>query len=180
IHNLPFLAVSWSSLQMKVPINILLRGSQMLQMLEKSLRKKFPESLSLWDHLSHNQGNPFKLKALLDKIPDFNTLRSRSGEMTDNPDHYTSTYQRHSKKYQEFLGSSPMISHFPCVGSQSTLNEVIENVAAVKLGKLKQTQCVLCVISERAKKLVPSRMDAKNFAPYYKPHKSRRLLCLIH
>lgn len=58
-----------------------------------------------------------------------------------------------------------MISHFPCVGSQSTLNEVIENVAAVKLGKLKQTQCVLCVISERAKKLVPSRMDAKNFAP---------------
>ncbi|XP_066107681.1 glycine N-acyltransferase-like isoform X2 [Saccopteryx bilineata] len=101
----------------KIPAQMLhLQGSQMLQMLEKSLRKGLPESLKVYGTVFHmNQGNPFKLKALVDKWPDFNTVvvRPQEKEMTDDLDHYTNTYQIYSKdpkNCQEFLGSPEVIN----------------------------------------------------------------------
>ncbi|XP_007952071.2 glycine N-acyltransferase-like protein [Orycteropus afer afer] len=60
---------------------ILFDNSYMLQMLEKSLRKRLPESLKVYGTVFHmNQGNPFKLKALVDKWPDFDTVVVRPQE----------------------------------------------------------------------------------------------------
>lgn len=41
----------------------------------------------------------------------------------------------------------------------------IENLVAVKLRKVKQTQCILSMVSETAKKLFPSVPDAKKLSP---------------
>ncbi|XP_064145367.1 glycine N-acyltransferase-like [Loxodonta africana] len=60
----------------------------------------FPGMLQVYGTVFHmNQGNPFKLKALVDKWPDFNTVvvRPQEQEMTDDLDHYTNTYQIYSK-----------------------------------------------------------------------------------
>ncbi|XP_005862185.1 PREDICTED: glycine N-acyltransferase-like, partial [Myotis brandtii] len=93
-----------------------LQGPQMLQMLEKSLRKSLPESLKVYGTIFHmNEGNPFKLKALVDKWPDFNTVavRPQEQDMVDDLDHYTNTYQIYSKdpkNCQEVLGLPEVIN----------------------------------------------------------------------
>uniref|UniRef100_A0A8C4KVT2 Glycine N-acyltransferase-like protein n=1 Tax=Equus asinus asinus TaxID=83772 RepID=A0A8C4KVT2_EQUAS len=117
-----------------------------------------------------NQGNPFKLKALVDKWPDFNTvvIRPQEQEMTDDFDHYTNTYQiysKHPKNCQEFLGTSDVINwkqHLQIQSSQSSLNEVIQNLGSTKLVKVKQTQRILYVMPETARKLLPSLPETKN------------------
>ncbi|KAM9081339.1 glycine N-acyltransferase-like isoform 1-T1 [Megaptera novaeangliae] len=166
----------------KVPAKMLhLQGPQMLQMLEKYLRKSLPESLKVYGTTFHiNQGNPFKLKALVDKWPDFNTvvIRPQEQEMTDDLDHYTNTYQVYSKdpkKCQEFLGLPEVINwkqHLQIQSSQSSLDDVIKNLAAIKLGKVKQTQCFLYMVSETAKKLATSLLDEKNLSPNGDKYKS--------
>lgn len=60
-------------------------------------------------------GNPFNLKAVVDKWPDFSTVVAcpQEQEMTDNFDHYTNTYLIYSKdlnKCQEFLATSDIIN----------------------------------------------------------------------
>ncbi|XP_075404193.1 glycine N-phenylacetyltransferase-like [Tenrec ecaudatus] len=150
-----------------------LQGAQMLQMLENSLRKSLPESLKVYGTVFHmNQGNPFKLKALVDKWPDFNTviIHPEEQEMTDDLDHYTNTYHIYSKdpkSCREFLDSAKVINwkqHLQIQSSQSSLNEVIQSLAVTKGFKVKQTQCFLFVMPETAKKLFPSLVDAKNLS----------------
>ncbi|XP_029813150.1 glycine N-phenylacetyltransferase-like isoform X2 [Suricata suricatta] len=117
-----------------------------------------------------NQGNPFKLKAVVDKWPDFTTvvIRPQEQEMTDDFDHYTNTYQIYYKSptnCQEFLGTSDVINwkqHLQIQSSQSGLNEVIQNVAAAKLVKVKQDHGILYMMPETASKLIPSLLEAKN------------------
>uniref|UniRef100_A0A8C7BX72 Glycine N-acyltransferase-like protein n=1 Tax=Neovison vison TaxID=452646 RepID=A0A8C7BX72_NEOVI len=142
-----------------------LQGPQVLQMLEKSLRKSLPESLKVYGTVFHmNQRNPFKLTALVDKWPDFTTvvIRPQEEEMTDDFDYYTNTYQIYSKNppnCQEFLGASGVINwkqHLQIQSSQSSLNEVIQNLAAVKLVKVEQQQGIMYMLPERASKLLPS------------------------
>ncbi|XP_003514769.1 glycine N-acyltransferase-like protein isoform X1 [Cricetulus griseus] len=147
-----------------------LRNPQMLQMLEKSLRKHLPESLKVYGTVFHmNQGNPFKLKALVDKWPDFNTVIVRPQEMADDLDPHTNTYQLYSKDPKnclEFLGTPEAINwkqHLQIQSSQSNLNEVIMGLAAAKLVKVKRTQCILYMMPQTAKKLVPFLMaDTEN------------------
>ncbi|XP_075404188.1 glycine N-phenylacetyltransferase-like [Tenrec ecaudatus] len=145
-----------------------LQGSQMLQMLENSLRKSLPESLKVYRTIFHmNQGNPFKLKALVGKWPNFNTvvICPEKQAMTDDLDHYTNNYHIYSKDCEEFLDSAAVIKwkeHLQIQSSQSSLNEVIRSLAVTKGFKVKQTQCFLFVMPERAQKLVPSLVDAKH------------------
>ncbi|CAD7687311.1 unnamed protein product [Nyctereutes procyonoides] len=148
-----------------------LQGSQVLQMLEKSLRKNLPESLKVYGTIFHmNQGNPFKLKALVDKWPDFTTVVTcpQEEEMADDFDHYTNTYQIYSKNpqnCQEFLGASSVINwkqHLQIQSTQSSLNEVIQNLAAANLVKVNQQQGIVYTMPERASKLLPSLLEAKN------------------
>ncbi|XP_036282870.1 glycine N-phenylacetyltransferase-like isoform X1 [Pipistrellus kuhlii] len=149
-----------------------LQDPRMLQMLEKSLRKFLPESLKVYGTVFHmNQGNPFKLKALVDKWPDFNTVvvRPQEQEMTDDFDQYTNTYQIYSKdpkNCQEFLGTSDIINwkqHLQIQSSQSSLEENIHNLAAIKHVKVKQSQCILYMMPKTARRLLPSLPEANNF-----------------
>ncbi|XP_037694264.1 glycine N-acyltransferase [Choloepus didactylus] len=151
-----------------------LQGAKMLQMLEKSLRNSLPESLKVYGTVFHiNQGNPFKLKVLVDKWPDFNTVvvRPQEQDMTDDLDHYTNTYHIYSKdteSCQKLLGSTEVINwkqHLQIQSSQPSLNEVIQNLAATKSFQVKHTQCFLFMASETVKKLVPSLLDEKNLSP---------------
>ncbi|XP_008065659.1 glycine N-acyltransferase-like [Carlito syrichta] len=151
-----------------------LQGVQMLQMLETSLRKNLPSALKIYGTVFHmNHGNAFKLKALVDKWPDFNTVvvRPREQDMTDDLDNYTNTYHIYSKDLkncQEFLGSPEVINWKQCLqiqSSQSSLNEVIQNLAATKSFKVRHTQCILYMTPETAKKLAPSLVDVKTFSP---------------
>ncbi|XP_059260970.1 glycine N-phenylacetyltransferase-like isoform X1 [Mustela nigripes] len=162
-----------------------LQGPQVLQMLEKSLRKSLPESLKVYGTVFHmNQRNPFKLTAMVDKWPDFTTvvIRPQEEEMTDDFDYYTNTYQIYSKNppnCQEFLGASGVINwkqRLQIQSSQSSLNEVIQNLAAVKLVKVEQQQGIMYMLPERASKLLPSLLEAKNL-----PLKSgrRKVIALI-
>ncbi|CAO2584826.1 Glycine N-acyltransferase-like protein Keg1 [Lemmus lemmus] len=148
-----------------------IQGSQMLQVLENSLRKHLPEALKVYGTVFHmNQGNPFKLKALVDKWPDFNTvvIRPQEEDMEDDLDHYTNTYLIYSKdpkNCQKFLSSSEVINwkqHLQIQSSQSSLDKVIESLGTINLGKVKHTQCFLYMKCETAKKLVPSLVDVNN------------------
>uniref|UniRef100_A0A8C2Y0C3 Glycine N-acyltransferase-like protein n=1 Tax=Capra hircus TaxID=9925 RepID=A0A8C2Y0C3_CAPHI len=47
-------------------------------------------------------------------------------------------------------------------GSQSSLNEVIQSLAATKFVKVEHTQCILYVTPETARKLLPSLLETKN------------------
>ncbi|XP_054934653.1 glycine N-phenylacetyltransferase isoform X2 [Physeter macrocephalus] len=122
-----------------------------------------------------NQGNPFKLKALVDRWPDFNTvvIRPQEQEMADDFDHYTNSYQIYSKDLkncQESLSTSDVINwkqHLQIQSSQSSLDEVIQNLATTKFVKVKQTQCILYVMSETARKLLPSLPETKNLPAGY-------------
>ncbi|KAM4797949.1 glycine N-phenylacetyltransferase-like [Urocitellus parryii] len=151
-----------------------LQSPQMLQMLEKSLRKSLPESLKVYGTVFHiNQGNPFKLKALVDKWPDFNTVvvRPQEQNMTDDLDHYTNTYQIYSKELkscQDSLVSSDVINwkqHLQIQSSQSSLDEVIQSLAAANSVQVKRTQCILYMMPQTARKLVPFLVDTKNIHP---------------
>ncbi|XP_004683490.1 PREDICTED: glycine N-phenylacetyltransferase-like [Condylura cristata] len=146
------------------------QGGQMLQMLEKSLRKSLPESLKVYGTIFHmNQGNPFNLQALVDTWPDFGTVvvRPQQQEMTDNYYHYTNTYlifSKHPKNCQEFLGTPEVVNwkqHLQIQSSQSSLHEVIQNVAAANSVKVKQTQCFLYMTPKTAKELLPSVWETK-------------------
>ncbi|XP_063085339.1 glycine N-acyltransferase-like protein Keg1 [Cavia porcellus] len=150
-----------------------LQSPQKLLMLEKSLRMALPESLKVYGTIFHmNQGNPFKLKALVDSWPNFNTLvvRPQEQEMTDDLDHYTNTYLIYSKdlkKCQEFLGSPEVINwkqHLQIQSTQSSLHEVIENLASIHYGQVKHTQCNLYMPLDTAKKLVPTLVDTNNLS----------------
>ncbi|XP_053416072.1 glycine N-acyltransferase-like [Nycticebus coucang] len=152
----------------------LLQGAKVLQTLEEALRKSLPASIKVYGTVFHiRQGNPFKLKALVDKWPDFNTVvvRPQEQDMIDDLDHYTNTYQIYSKDpqdCQEFLGSPDIINwkqHLQIQSSQPSLNEVIQHLAATKSFKVKQTQRILYIAPETAKKLVPSLMDTQNLPP---------------
>ncbi|XP_062951465.1 glycine N-acyltransferase-like [Cynocephalus volans] len=151
-----------------------LQGAQMLQTLEKSLIKSLPASVKVYGTVFHmNQGNPFKLKALVDKWPDFNTvvIRPQEQDMKDDLDHYTNTYQIYSKdpkNCQEFLGTPEVIDwkqHLQIQSSQSSLNEAIQSLAAIKSFKVKRAQNILFMTSDTVEKLVPSLLDAKNLSP---------------
>ncbi|XP_049748020.1 glycine N-acyltransferase-like [Elephas maximus indicus] len=151
-----------------------LQGAQMLQKLENSLRKSLPESLKVYGTVFHmNQGNPFKLKALVDKWPDFNTVvvRPQEQEMTDDLDHYTNTYQIYSKDPKnclKFLDPPEVINwkqHLQIQSSQPSLNEAIQSLAATKRFEVQHTQCILYMAPETLRKLVPSLLDAKNLSP---------------
>ncbi|XP_069327540.1 glycine N-acyltransferase-like isoform X2 [Eulemur rufifrons] len=156
----------------KVPAKMIhLQGPQMLKMLEKSLRTSLPEALKVYGTVFHmNQGNPFNLKALVDKWPDFETvvIRPEEQEMTDDLDHYTNTYQIYSKnpkKCQKFLGLPEVINwkqHLQIQSSQSSLYTAIQNLAAINSGKVKQTQNILYATVKTAKELMPSMLDAEN------------------
>ncbi|EHA98803.1 Glycine N-acyltransferase-like protein Keg1 [Heterocephalus glaber] len=120
-----------------------------------------------------NQGNPFKLKAVVDSWPDFNTIivHPQEQEMTDDLDHYTNTYLIYSKdpeQSQEFLGSPAIINwkqHLQIQSSQSSLNRVIQNLVDINLSKVTHTQCNLYMMFDTAKRLVPSLVDIKNLPP---------------
>lgn len=152
----------------------LLQGAQMLQMLENSLRKSLPESLKVFGTVFHiNHGNPFNLKALVDKWPDFNTVvvRPQEENMRDDLDHYTNTYHiytRDPKNCQEFLDSPDVINwkqHLQIQSSQASLNEVIQNLSAIKSFKIKRSESFLYMSSGTVKKLIPSLLEGKNLSP---------------
>ncbi|KAM4846942.1 glycine N-phenylacetyltransferase-like [Thomomys bottae] len=151
-----------------------LQGPQMLQRLEKSLRKSLPESLKVYSTIFHmNKGNPFKLKALVDKWPDYNTvlIRPQEQEMTDNLDNFTNTYQIFSKEPKnchESLAGLDVINwkqHLQIQSSQSSLDEVIQCLAAANLSRVKKTQRILYMIPKTAQRLVPFLLATKNLAP---------------
>lgn len=146
----------------------------MLQMLEKSLRKGLPESLKVYGTIYHiNHGNPFKLKALVDKWPDFNTVvvRPQEQDMVDDLDYYNNTYQIYSKdpqNCQEFLENPEVINwkqHLQIQSSQSTLNKVIQNIVSTKSFQVNHSENILFVSSETVKKLFPAHLDIKNLPP---------------
>uniref|UniRef100_A0A287A7E5 Glycine N-acyltransferase-like protein n=1 Tax=Sus scrofa TaxID=9823 RepID=A0A287A7E5_PIG len=171
----------------KVPAKMLhLQSAQMLLRLEKCLRKSLPESLKVYGTIFHmNQGNPFKLKALVDKWPDFNTvvIRPQEQEMTDDFDHHTNTYQIYSKDLKnchEALSTSDVINwkqHLQIQSSQPSLDEVIQNLATTKFIKVKQTQRILYITPEMAIKLLPSLPETKNLPPGYSRPKASNQEC---
>ncbi|KAB0346105.1 hypothetical protein FD755_024249 [Muntiacus reevesi] len=122
-----------------------------------------------------NQGNPFGLKALVDNWPDFKTvvIRPQEQEMADDFDHYTNTYQIFSKDLkncEESLTTSAVINwkqHLQIQSSQSSLNGVIQNIAVAKFVKVEHTQCILYVMPETARKLLPSLPETKNLPVGY-------------
>lgn len=151
-----------------------LQGAQMLQTLEKALRKRLPASLKVYGTVFHmNQGNPFNLKALVDKWPDFSTvvIHPQEQEMTDDLDHYTNTYQIYSKDLkncEEFLSLPEVINwkqNFQIQSSQSGLDEVIQKLAATKSFKAELTQNYLFMMAETARKLAPPLLEGKKLAP---------------
>ncbi|XP_003801411.1 glycine N-acyltransferase-like [Otolemur garnettii] len=152
----------------------LLQGAKVLQTLEEALRKSLPESIKVYGTVFHiRQGNPFKLMALVDKWPDFNTVvvRPQEQDMIDDLDHYTNAYQIYSKDLQncqEFLGSPDVINwkqHLQIQSSQPSLNQVIEHLADTKSFKVKRTQRILYIAPQTAKKLAPSLLDTQNLPP---------------
>ncbi|KAM4846968.1 glycine N-phenylacetyltransferase-like [Thomomys bottae] len=151
-----------------------LQGPQMLQRLEKSLRKSLPESLKVYSTVFHmNKGNPFKLKALVDKWPDYNTvlIRPQEQEMTDDLDNFTNTFyifSKEPKNCHESLAGLDVINwkqHLQIQSSQSSLDEVIQCLAAANLSRVEKTQCILYMMPKTAQRLVPFLLATKNLAP---------------
>lgn len=81
------------------------------------------------------------------------------------------TKQQHQAQSQGFLTVNPLESFsIDCThvtaslllsqtGSQPSLDEVIQNLAASKSSQAKLTQCFLYMMAETIKKLAPSMMD---------------------
>ncbi|XP_043825706.1 glycine N-acyltransferase-like [Dromiciops gliroides] len=160
---------------------LLLRSSQMLQTLERALRRDIPESIKVYGTVFHvNQGNPFNLEVLVDRWPDFKTVvvRPQEQNLTDDLDHYTNTYQVYSKDFQncqEVLKSSDVINwkqHLQIQGLQSGLNQVINNVAEEKSVQVKMTNRNLFLISETMKRHAPSQQNVdESYTKTEKPKK---------
>lgn len=120
-----------------------------------------------------NQGNPFHLNAFVDKWPDFNTvvISPQKQEMTDDFDHYTNTYQIYSKdpkRCQKLLETSGVVNwkqHLQIQSTQSTLHEVIQDLAASKSVAVKHTQCILYMFPKTTRDLLPSLLKEKNVPP---------------
>uniref|UniRef100_A0A8C6DNF4 Glycine N-acyltransferase-like protein n=1 Tax=Moschus moschiferus TaxID=68415 RepID=A0A8C6DNF4_MOSMO len=126
-----------------------LQGPQLLRMLEKSLRKSLPESLKVYGTVFHmNQGNPFSLTALVDKWPDFKTVVIRPQEQVRGQGS-----NERASVFPEHLQGQLLLS---------SLNEVLQNLAATKSVKVEHTQCILYVMPETARKLLPSLPETKN------------------
>ncbi|MEJ1273371.1 ciliary neurotrophic factor [Cricetulus griseus] len=138
---------------------------------------KVLQELSQWTvygtvyHMNH--GNPFNLKALVDKWPEFNTVvvRPQEQDMANDLDHYTNTYQIFSKdpqNCQKFLDSPEVINwkqHLQIQSSQSRLNEVIQNLASIRSSQVNHSENILYVAAETIKNLFPSLLDTKNLLP---------------
>ncbi|XP_040602858.1 glycine N-acyltransferase isoform X2 [Mesocricetus auratus] len=120
-----------------------------------------------------NHGNPFNLKALVDKWPEFNTvvIRPQEKDMANDLDYYTNTYQIFSKdpqNCQKFLDSPEVINwkqHLQIQSSQSRLNEVIQNLANIQSLHVNHSENFLFVAAETIKNLFPSLMDTKDLLP---------------
>lgn len=54
---------------------------------------------------------------------------------------------------------------YSLLGTQCSLDEVIQNLAAAKSVKVKRTQCLLYMMPNTAKKLVPLLLETMNFSP---------------
>ncbi|XP_069888984.1 glycine N-acyltransferase-like protein Keg1 [Dipodomys merriami] len=134
------------------------------------------------------QGNPFKLKDLVDKWPDFSTviICPQDQEMSDDLDHYTNTYlifTQDLKKCQEFLGIPEVINwkhHLQIQSSQSSLDKVIENLVADNLGKVKHTQCILYMRFGTVMKLVPWLGETSHSSISNQSRSIRRCLNSLH
>lgn len=151
-----------------------LQGAQMLQALQNSLRKRLPESIKVYGTVFHMiHGNPFNLKVLVDKWPEFNTvvIRPQEQEMTDDLDHYTNTYQVFSKDLkncQEFLDSPGVINwkqHLQIQSTQSSLNDAIQSLAAAKSCKVKHSQNFLFMMADTLRELAPALLDMQKLSP---------------
>ncbi|KAL6091217.1 hypothetical protein STEG23_029270, partial [Scotinomys teguina] len=136
--------------------------------------KELSLTLTVYGTVYHmNHGNPFNLKALVDKWPDFNTVvvRPQEQDMADDLDNYTNTYQVYSKdpqNCQEFLGSPEVMNwkqHLQIQSSQSCLNEAIKNLANIQSFQANHSENILFVESETIKTLFPSLLDTKNLPP---------------
>ncbi|XP_039767339.1 glycine N-acyltransferase isoform X1 [Ornithorhynchus anatinus] len=147
---------------------LLVRTPLMLQALERSLEKGIPESLKVYGTVYHvNRGNPFKLEALVDRWPDFNTVivRPPEQEMTDDLDHYTNTYLIYSKDLEtcrEALASPGTINwkqHLQIQGLQPELEKVIREVAASKSVQVQTTDAILYISPETLQSLAPSLLQ---------------------
>ncbi|EHA98804.1 Glycine N-acyltransferase [Heterocephalus glaber] len=115
-----------------------MQGPQMLQKLEKSLRKHLPES-----------------------------LKEMTNDLNHYTDTYL-IYFKNPTKCQEFLGSPEVMNwkqHLQIQSSQPSLNKVIENLADINMAKVKYIQHTLYIENDTAKKLVPFLMDTKNLPP---------------
>lgn len=86
------------------------------------------------------------------------------GQNQGYPDAHADTSYSTDSFSKEF-STSWHLSLKSLLGTQSSLNEVIQNVAATKAFKVKQSQCFLYVTSDTVKKLIPSLLDVKNFPP---------------
>uniref|UniRef100_A0A6I8P2U7 Glycine N-acyltransferase-like protein n=2 Tax=Ornithorhynchus anatinus TaxID=9258 RepID=A0A6I8P2U7_ORNAN len=144
------------------------RTPLMLQALQRSLQKGIPESLKVYGTVYHvNRGNPFKLEALVDRWPDFNTVivRPPEQEMTDDLDHYTNTYLIYSKDLEtcrEALASPGTINwkqHLQIQGLQPELEKVIREVAASKSVQVQTTDAILYISPETLQSLAPSLLQ---------------------
>ncbi|XP_004683488.1 PREDICTED: glycine N-acyltransferase-like [Condylura cristata] len=139
-----------------------------------SIQIFLPISVEVYGTVFHmNQGNPFSLQALVDTWPDFSTvvIRPQQQEMTDDLDHYTNTYQVFSKdvrKCQEVLASPEVISwnqHLQIQSTQSSLNQVIQSLAAAKSLQVQHSQNILFMWAETVRKLAPALLEGKSLAP---------------
>ncbi|ELW46837.1 Glycine N-acyltransferase [Tupaia chinensis] len=150
----------------------------MLQVLEKALQKTLPESLKLLQVYGTifqiNQRNPFKLQVLVDGWPNFNTviIRPEGQEMIDDLDYYTNTYQIYSKnpkELQEVLDLPGIINwkqHLQIQASQSSLNEVIKNIAASRSLLVSRSEQLIYMPLGTVKKLLPSLFDEKKVVSF--------------
>ncbi|XP_027519197.1 glycine N-acyltransferase-like protein 3 [Corapipo altera] len=120
---------------------LVLNCSRKLQMLEKMLRKSFPESLKVYGAVVNiSRGNPFRTEVVVDSWPDFKaviTRPQRENEM-DDLDHYTNAYAVFYKEleaYWELLENTDAINWgqiFQIQGLQDGICEISRTVALSK------------------------------------------------
>ncbi|XP_017398286.1 glycine N-acyltransferase-like protein 3 isoform X1 [Cebus imitator] len=127
---------------------LVLNCSTKLLILEKMLKRCFPESLKVYGAVMNiNRGNPFQKEVVLDSWPDFKaviTRRQREAEV-DNLDHYTNAYAvfyKDVRAYQQLLEECDVFNWdqvFQIQGLQSELYDVSKAVANSKQLNVKLT-----------------------------------------
>nr|XP_013039885.2 glycine N-acyltransferase-like protein 3 [Anser cygnoides] len=105
---------------------LVLNSSTKLQMLEKILRRSFPESLKVYGAVMNiNRGNPFREEVVVDSWSDFKVVITRPQRQvdihTDDLDHYTNA---HAVFYKE----------------PHAYRELLENTNAINWGQIFQIQ----------------------------------------